>query len=467
MTLLHADWTLVDGALQPDVVVRLGTDGRIDSVDHAAEITWAPGVQPVRLAGKALLPGFVNAHSHAFQRVLRGRTEHREPGRADDDFWSWRTAMYTAANRLTPEQIGAVTRFAYLEMLRAGYTHVAEFHYLHHNPDGTPYADPLELTRRVLAAASSTGIGITLLRVAYQRGGPDTPATPLQQRFLDPTPEVFARHLDASAALVRNGNRPVHVGVAAHSVRALDRDYLAALPAIAGDRPLHAHVSEQPKEIAQCLGEHGRRPVELLADLGFLGPRFVGVHATHIDDGEVALLGESGSIACICPTTERNLGDGLPPAGPLVAAGASLAIGSDSHAVIDPFAELAALENGERLRTGRRAVLIDRPGPGGVARQLFATSSASARACQLDAGAIAPGLRADLVAVDLDTPALAGVGVGAQAGPALLSALALAGTASLVTDTWVGGAHLVRDRVIDGWEEATREFAAIVAALDA
>jgi len=455
-TVLHADYALIDGVLRPDVAVHV-QGGRIVAVGPASELD--PGSAVTRLPGKALLPGFINAHSHAFQRVLRGRTEFAPTDAGDDDFWSWRAAMYAAATSLSPEQIQAVSRFAYLEMLRAGFTHVAEFHYLHHQPDGTPYADPLELSRRVLSAANDAGLGITLLRVAYQRGGPATPASPEQRRFID-TPDAYARALLDTRAITDR------VGIAAHSVRALDRPYLESLAAL-DDGLLHAHVSEQPAEVAQCLAEHGMRPVQLLAELGLLSPHFVGVHATHLDESEIGLLGAARSIACICPTTERNLGDGLPPLRELRDAGARLCLGSDSHAVIDPFAEMAALENGERLRTGRRNVLVHGEGRDqGVARTLFdAATLGGAAACRLDAGAIAAGLRADLVTVDLHAPQLAGVSPGEHGSSALLGALALAGGAHLVRDVWVGGERRVADGRHPGWDEALRGYEAVVAQL--
>jgi len=465
MISLQADHTLIDGHLVSDVVVHIN-DGRIHAVTSANH-TEVNGVPVRRLPGKLLLPGFVNGHSHAFQRVLRGRTEHAPLGAGDDDFWSWREAMYEAATKLQPAQIEAVTRFAYIEMLRAGFTHVAEFHYLHHQPDGTPYDDPLELTRRVLAAADTAGMGITLLRVAYQRGGPGVEATPRQRRFVDVSPERYAASFEDSMALSnRMAHRPVHVGIAAHSVRALDRNWLRSLRVLAGEKGLlHAHVSEQPKEIQLCLAEHGLRPIQLLADVGLLGPNFVGVHATHLDPDEISLLGESRAIACICPTTERNLGDGLPPMQPLIEAGVTAAIGSDSHAVIDPFAEMAALENGERLRTGRRNVLIGGPHNEVANTLLRAGTQGGANACQLDAGAIEAGLRADLVTVDSQSPQLAGLHAGVRGHSSLLAGVALTGNASLVRDVWVGGAQVVENGVHPGWETALSDYDEVMRSL--
>lgn len=477
---LKAEYTLIDGRLCPDVVVRIGSDGLIEDVEttcrgevppsHRDPFSddYRPPERVQRLRGKVLLPGFVNGHSHAFQRLLRGRTEHTPRGVSGDDFWSWRTAMYRAAHTLDPEQLQTVTTFAYVEMLRAGFTHVAEFHYLHHQADGTPYDDPLELTRRVIESADQVGIGLTLLRVAYQRGGADVPLALEQRRFVDGSIDAYARNVADTVALANEEHRhPVLAGLAAHSVRALDRDWLSALVEIAGDNPLHAHVAEQPREIEQCVAEHGLRPVSLLSELGYLKPGFTAVHATHLDPTDIRLLGEAGVTCCICPTTERNLGDGLPPLRELLDAGARLAIGSDSHAVIDPFREVASLENGERLRTGRRNVLTASAGPdGGVATTLLqAGARGGADSVGLNAGAIAPGMRGDLVALDLDDPALAGIQVGAHGSAALLGAIALAGGAHLVSDVWVGGKQMVVDGVHLRWESALRDYQQVAADL--
>ncbi len=461
---LQADYTLIDGTLRRDVVVAVGSDGRIAGVDASLDGQAPVGVQ--RLPGKVLVPGFVNAHSHSFQRLLRGRTEHQAIGAGDDDFWSWRAAMYRAASSLDPAAVQAVAAFTFAEMVKAGFTHVAEFHYLHHQPDGTPYDDPLELTRRVLAGAEAAGIGATLLRVAYQRGGAGVPLTAEQRRFVDPSPEAYARALEDTEVLARPGDRrPVHVGIAAHSVRALDRTWLAALAELSAGRLVHAHVSEQPGEIAQCLAEHGVRPVQLLADLGLLTDRFTAVHATHLDPGEIRLLGDAAVTACICPTTERNLGDGLPMLRELRAAGAHLAVGTDSHARIDPFAELRALEDGERLRLGRRNVLLAGQGMGqGVAKTLFGVGS-SGRAVGLPDGAIAVGQRADLVALSVDDPALDGVAEGPDGGHALGAALILGGGPRLVRDVWIGGEQVVSDGAHVRGDALRRDYREVAARL--
>jgi formimidoylglutamate deiminase len=456
MTAHQADATWIDGRLVRDAIVTVGDDGRIATVGVGLDV----GEQTVeRLRGRVLLPGFVNAHSHSFQRLIRGRTE-AHPGDRADDFWGWRDAMYHAVEHLDPEGVERIARMAFVEMAMAGWTHVVEFHYVHHQGGGRPYADRNELARRVLAAAEFAGIGITLLRVAYQRGGAGVPPSRGQLRFVD-TQEDFVRAFEDLRGVKSTGPRPVNVGIAAHSVRALDRDYLRALASLAPLGPVHAHVSEQPREIEECLAEHGMRPVELLADVGLLSPRFTAVHATHLGPGEAELLGESGSNACICPTTERNLGDGLPDLSALIDAGVTLCLGSDSQARIDPFAELRALEDGERLRTGRRVVLA---GEGGTARAVFrAAMSGGARSAGLDAGRIEVGARADLVTVRVDEPAFAGTSMGPGSEEALAEALVLGGSPGLVEDVWVGGRRIVQGGRHPYLDEAVRGYEQVVA----
>ncbi len=475
---LQADLTLIDGELRPGVVVRIGRDGRIESVEQADcaadkplaeraavspafehQARHAPSVK--RLRGRILLPGFVNAHSHAFQRLLRGRTEQRAHGRSGDDFWSWRETMYRVTDVLTPEELEVVSRFAFLEMKLAGFTHVTEFHYLHHQPGGRPYADPAELARRVVAGAEAAGIGITLLRVAYQRSGPGQPPNPQQLRFVDRDVDTFARHLEATEAALPQG-RIVSSGIAAHSVRALDRSYLEGLADLAGDRPVHCHVAEQTRENDECRAEHGMSPVELLGDVGLLNSRLTAVHATHLAPGDAERLGKAGAGACICPTTERNLGDGLPNLIDLRAAGVSLSIGTDSHVRIDPFAELRMLEDGERLRTRSRNVLADGPG-GSVAPALFeAATGGGARAAGLPGWGIQKGSRADLVSLRIDDPSLAGIACTPGAAGALFSALALGGHPRLVSDVWVAGRQEVHDGACLRWEQACEDYAQVV-----
>jgi formimidoylglutamate deiminase len=324
--------------------------------------------------GTIRLPALATAHSHAFQRALRGKSQRPATGGASDDFWSWRGQMYALAGSLTPESIHRVSLVAYRELARAGVRTVGEFHYVHHQPDGTPYDDRTVLADAVIDAAKTAGLRICLLRVAYHRAGPGRVAEPGQRRFCDPSVDAVLRDVDALRARWRS-DANVRVGIAPHSVRAVPPAWLGALSEHAARHalPFHMHVAEQPREIDECVGETGRRPVELLADHGVLSDRFVAVHATHLLDHEAALLGERGAWACICPTTERDLGDGLPDLGSLRRAGVRLCTGIDSHVMTDPIEELRALETLERLRTLRRTTFL--PAAGTPAEQLWREGS--------------------------------------------------------------------------------------------
>jgi formiminoglutamate deiminase len=336
-------------------------------------------------SGSLLLPSLASAHSHAFQRALRGRAQR--PSEPTEDFWTWRGQMYALAASLTPESIHATSLVAFRELARAGVRTVGEFHYVHHQPDGTPYEDRTLLADRVIDAAKQAGLRIALLRAAYHRAGPGRPAEAQQRRFCDPRLDDVLRDLDTLRA--RWGNDPdVVIGVAPHSVRAVPPDWLAPLRdyAFAHGLPLHMHVAEQPREVAECVEETGLRPVELLAVRGLLGPRFVAVHATHLAPHEARLLGDTSSFVCVCATTERDLGDGLPDLTALRAAGARLCTGGDSHVVVDPIDDLRALETHERLRTKTRVTF--HPAQGTPAESLWrAGSLEGAAACGFhDAG---------------------------------------------------------------------------------
>jgi formiminoglutamate deiminase len=299
------------------------------------------------------LPALATAHSHAFQRALRGRAQR--PLRAADDFWSWRGQMYELATSLTPESIHAISLVAFRELARAGIRTVGEFHYVHHQPDGTPYGDRTVMADVVVQAAREAKLRVAILRVAYHRAGLGSPAEPGQRRFCDPRVDDVLRDVDTLRARYA-GQSDVVVGLAPHSVRAVPPAWLAPLRqyADAHGLPLHMHVAEQEREVTECLAETGRRPVELLADHGLLSPRFVAVHATNLAAHEAALLGSARAFACLCPTTERDLGDGLADVGALRAAGARLCTGVDSHVRVDPIEDLRSIETHERLRTRRR-----------------------------------------------------------------------------------------------------------------
>ena len=304
------------------------------------------------------LPGLANVHSHIFQRALRGGVQRRDP-HGEDSFWTWRETMYELAGRLTATDLERVARNAYAECLEAGYTAIGEFHYLHRLSGAADPEDVLESSRVLLRAAAQTGIRITLLWTVYHQGGFDRPLEGRQRPFRSEDLDGVSRALDALAREVE-GDRAA-LGLAIHSVRAVPRDWFGPLAELARARDLvlHAHVSEQPEENEACLKATGLTPLALLEHEGALSPRFTGVHATWLTPGDVATLSRTGSGVCICPTTEGDLGDGFAPTQALIDAGIPLSIGSDSHAVIDPFAELRTLEYQARAHAGARCVLTD------------------------------------------------------------------------------------------------------------
>jgi formimidoylglutamate deiminase len=338
--------------------------------------------------GMLRLPALTTAHSHAFQRAMRGQAQRPGLGAAGpDDFWTWRGQMYALASALTPESLHSVSLVAFRELARAGVRTVGEFHYLHHQPDGTPYEDRTVLADAVVRAAKDAGLRIALLRVAYQRAGAGRPPEGAQRRFCDPSVDHVLRDVDTLRARWR-GDPDVVVGVAPHSVRAVSPDWLDPLRDYA-DRnatPLHMHVAEREREVHECVAESGVRPVELLADRGVLSERFVAVHGMHILPHEASLLGAARAFVCMCPTTERDLGDGLADMSALRAAGVRLCSGVDSYVVVDPIEDLRALETHERLRTRTRVTF--RPASGTPAEQLWREGSLQgAAACGFaDAG---------------------------------------------------------------------------------
>jgi len=313
------------------------------------------------------IAGMPNAHSHAFQRGLRGRAERPGPAGGSDDFWTWRTEMFALADMLDPDSMRAVALETYTEMVGAGYSVVGEFHYVHHQPDGTPYADPNAMAHAVADAAVEAGLPIVLLPAAYHRGGwdgADLPPAEGQRRFCDPTVEAFLARVDAlrTSASSRPG---VEVGIAAHSVRAVGSSWLEAIAEYSERHGIvrHVHAHEQRRELAECQAEHGCSPIELLDRTGFLGPRASVIHGIHVSPADVELLTRTGTTVVSCPTTEGNLGDGYLPAMAYADAGVPLAIGSDSQVRIDPFEEARELETGSRrerqLRSGLLAAVGD------------------------------------------------------------------------------------------------------------
>ena len=394
-----------------------------DGVFGPVEPGAAPQPGDHRLRG-VVLPGLANGHSHAFHRALRGRT-HRDGG----TFWTWRRQMYAVAAALDPDRYLALARAVYAEMVLAGYTVVGEFHYLHHAPGGRPYADGNAMGAALVQAATEAGIRLTLLDTCYLAGGLTAaghePLDLVQARFSDGDVEAWA-----GRAAAFPDSPTTRTGVAAHSVRAVPENALAVVAAVAGDRPRHVHLSEQPAENAATLGHYGCSPTELLARTGFLGPTATAVHATYLDDADIALLGRSGTSCCLCPTTERDLADGIGPAGALRDAGARLTLGSDSQAVVDPFEELRGLEMHERLRTTCRG----RFSPAELLTA--ATRDGYTSLGWAGGGVIATGAPADFVVVRTDTVRTAG------AEP---DQIALAATAADVDRVVVAGATVVTE----------------------
>ena len=391
------------------VLIRCDENGiiteRTDDIDPPPDAHRLPGV---------VFPGFVNDHSHAFHRMLRGRTHAYF-----DSFWNWRDAMYRVAAGLNPDSYHQLARLVYAEMVQAGYTSVSEFHYLHHQPDGTPYADPNAMGHALIEAAGDAGIRITLLDTLYLSGGLTKdgyqPLSDLQRAFGDGDVATWA---DRVAKLKTAGR--VEIGAAVHSVRAVPDTALPEFAQASQGMRTYAHLSEQPAENAATQAYHGSTPTELLARHGLLAEHLTVVHATHLSDVDIRLLGESRCTACFCPTTEADLADGIGPARELSDAGCPITIGSDQHAVIDPFAELRGLEYGERLRTGQRG--------------RFTTEDLS-RAGTADA-VIEAGHPCDLVAIRTNTPHTAG------AAP---DQLLMAASASDVDTVVVGGRIVVRE----------------------
>lgn len=407
--------------------VRIGLRaGRIASIETDVE----PDAGDERHG--AALPGLCNVHSHGFQRGMAGLSERR--GRPDDDFWSWREIMYRFLDRLTPDDIAAITAQAYVEMLESGYTRVGEFHYLHNDIDGSRYADPAETAGAIVAAAEQTGIGLTLLPVFYAHadfGG--APPAPGQRRFISDV-DGFARMVEASRAKLPTD---AGMGIAPHSLRAVTPDELRTILPLADAGPIHIHAAEQVREVEACVEWSGARPVEWLLDHADVDERWCLIHATHLEDRECDRLAESGAVAGLCPVTEANLGDGTFPAERYLAAEGRFGTGTDSNILIDAAAELRALEYSQRLSQRRRAILADDV-HSSVGQRLFDTAIAGgAQALGVEAG-LAVGAPADIVSLDLSHVGFAG------ADPAtLLDRWIFAAGRDAVGTVWRGGRKCV------------------------
>jgi len=456
------DLIYADGRFQPEVALVCDDAGRIVGLASAGEVE-----NPTRLANRAILPGLINAHSHAFQRVLRGRTEHRTANQ-QDTFWTWREMMYSAAARLTPEDIYDASRMAFLEMILGGITAVGEFHYLHHSPEGAPYDDANLLAKEVVRAARDVGLRIALLRVAYARAGFQAEPNPRQARFIEHDPETYLRNVEKLIGDL-DGSQAVSawVGLAPHSVRAVPLDYLRQVVAYANERelPVHMHVAEQMAEVSACIQEYGRSPVALLETEGLLSDRFTAIHAIHVTPKAIATLGRAGATVCACPTTERNLGDGVIPADAYFKEGVSMALGTDSHALIDLLEDARELEYHLRLQRMERAVLASGVLPEGgaavLATRLFDCATINgAKAIGASGGTLEPGRPADFFTVDLNDASIAGA-----SGDDLLASVVFSLSRAAVLDVVVGGRQIVSEGRHREQEKIVERFSKLQAKL--
>ncbi len=433
METIWAERALLPDGWAENICVTLDR-GRIVNVASAAENGAAPDGHRVGL----LLPALANLHSHAFQRAMAGLSEARGP-QPRDTFWTWRQIMYRFLDHLTPEDVEAIAALVQIEMLQAGYATNVEFHYLHHRPGGGHYDNLAEMAERIAAAASRTGIGLTLLPVHYQFGGVDRrPLAPGQNRF-GTTPEEFQRLLDGAEAALAHLPPDAGIGVAPHSLRAVSPEALRLCEALRPDRPLHMHLAEQVPEIEEISAAYGRRPVEWLLDNHAPDRRWTLIHLTHMTPDETRRLAATGTVAGLCPITESSLGDGIFNGTTWTEAGGRLGFGSDSNVRISLTEELRTLEYSQRLRDRGRAILAQPERSTG--RVLYqAGLDGGATAAGRDTGAIRDGLWADLVAVDLQNPVMAG-----RRGDQMLDSLIFAGHDGLIRDVWSAGRHVVRD----------------------
>ncbi|HKV00961.1 MAG TPA: formimidoylglutamate deiminase [Ktedonobacteraceae bacterium] len=418
--------------LQSNMIVSISDDGRINAIMPRGETN--EGVQFIvpsdvsALPGVALLPGFVNTHSHVFQRALRGHT-HRPLSR-QDTFWTWRRSMYAEAQHLNPDTLYEKALTTYREMLGAGYTSVGEFHYVHHQPGGRPYDDPNAMSEAIIQAGRDAGIRVVLLMTAYAQSGFNQPPEEDQRRFCDVSVDAYLDRVEALRV------RDIPIGVAPHSVRAVPEDWFRTIAGYSQIHhlPLHVHADEQIVEIEQCQAVYGCTPIELLERFEALGTLTTIVHATHANATEIALLAQYGCAVCVCPTTEGDLGDGIAPYTELAATHIPLAIGSDSNTRLDPIEELRWAEYSARMRYQRRRVLVAdelaSPGP----LLLAYGTRCGAVALGLETGAIVPGISADFVGVDLHHPSLAGWNT-----EDFLDMLFFGASSEVITQTWVEG----------------------------
>ena len=453
---LFANDALLPTGWSRNVLLTWNATGQLTHIETNAQ---APAAAPV--AKGPVIPGMPNLHSHAFQRAIAGLTEFR--AEAQDSFWSWRTLMYRFASRLDPAQLEAIALGLYVEMLEAGYTAVCEFHYVHHDADGRPYADDATLARAVLRAAQRAGIGLTLLPVLYQTSGfGGLPPHEGQRRFTRSTDSML-RLLDAlKPACEAQGAR---LGLAPHSLRAVPpeglREALAGLDAIDATAPIHIHIAEQTKEVDDCVAWSGQRPVAWLLEHAPVDTRWCLVHATHMDAGEYRRAAASGAVAGLCPTTEANLGDGIFDLPAWRAAGGAWGVGSDSHICVNAAEELMLLEYSQRLATRTRNVAASGAQPQVATAMTLAAVQGGARAAGRALGGLAVGQQADFAVLDAAHPALAGL-----AAPEMLSSHVFAShRTSAIDAVWVAGQprvnagrHLLHDSATAGFVAARSQL---------
>lgn len=429
--------------------VKLTVD---DGFVAAVELDAAPAGEGRRFAGIAL-PGMPNLHSHAFQRGMAGLSEQR--GAPEDSFWTWREVMYRFLDRLDPEDVQAIAAQAFVEMLEGGFTALAEFHYLHHDKDGRPYANIAAMGQAIAAAAQETGLGLTLLPVLYRFGNfGQAPSVHGQRRFVNER-DAYLRLLEGSAAAI-HGLPDARLGVAPHSLRAVALDDLGWLSSLRPHDPVHIHVAEQVPEVEASLKITGKRPVELLMDTVPLDGRWCLIHATHLSDAERDGIALSGAVAGLCPITESSLGDGIFDGIRYAQAGGALGVGSDSNIQIDAGAELRQLEYSQRLRDRRRALFAEERASTGLALWTAACAG-GAQACGRAIGAIAPGHRADFITLDIDHPAIVG-----KSGAEAVDSAIFAANALPLRDVVVGGRSVVAEGRHVARDSVRVRFAAVM-----
>ena len=445
--IFHFTSALTCDGWQSGVTVAIDAGGMIVSVTAGSK-------DGQHITGVAI-PAVPNVHSHAHQRLMLGLTERAGPGA--DSFWTWREAMYGFALRLSPDDLQAVAAQLYVEMLKSGFSVVGEFQYLHHQPDGTDYDDPAEMSLRCMAAADQAGIAITLLPALYAFGGFGGQAPVAGQRRFITGAEGFVsiyQRLRRQAS----GHPLCRVGISPHSLRAVTPELLREVIAgIDQASPIHIHVAEQTKEVEDCIAFSGQRPVDMLMREFDLSPRWTAIHATHMTADETLRLARSGAIAGLCPTTEANLGDGIFPAVDFMASKGAIAIGSDSHISVSPAEDMRMLEYSQRLRDRTRNALASGPGQS-TGRTLFdAVCRGGAQSMAQPVGAIAPGLRADIAVLDDDHPVLIG-----RADDAVLDTWIFSGGNACVKDMIVAGRHVVKDRHHQNEAIIARDFRAAI-----